>query len=319
MSIDSKASVPQPPAFPGGEGQSAFKNSKNAPGRFRFTRVVTRWWWIVGIIFSLFVYVGMNLPTWFKARGPLFESTVILELNDPSHAGGLSPGAHSTSRHAFISTEKEIIKSDSVLSKALQNNELLKKMGGDEVVAIEQLKESIRFREQYGTALVYLSCRDESPQLARDMVDSLLAGYMQYKIELIQSERKLQIETLASELENQIKRVSELSEKIASLQSTESNNNYQKNLLKNTEQRHLAAKRTQEEIQKKHDEMVVSLGKTTSNVVVHEKPIVPSEPATKGKDFYTNLTVFAAVFFSAITSLILIYLAEAIFPRKIAA
>ncbi len=53
-----------------------------------------------------------------------------------------------------------------------------------------------------------------------------------------------------------------------------------------------------------------------ANIIVHQQPELSHSPVTKGKDFVTTIGTVASLPFTMIGGIILMYIAEAVFPRK---
>ncbi|BDS08313.1 hypothetical protein NT6N_33530 [Oceaniferula spumae] len=441
-----------------------------APGRFRPGKILARWWWLVVIVMVVVIGCAYKLPDWFKMRGPLYESTALLEVKpipefDSSTTTGSAPISSGPSTHAvstshFMSTQEEIVKAQATLELALKKMDLLNRLGGNQIVAIDRIRTSLRVSQKYGTDLLEITFRDEDPLLAQDAVTAIFESYNERRTELEMQLRDDRIKALRVQLGDKHDRVAELRQRLMRMaenegivwQETDEASSVKKNVPKSNEMNEkllYEAQREKEQIQyhlkrltdldveelirissaipgigfaehyKKYTEaqdeleakkatgladnhpdiqqktkvledMRASLAKRAANVkkaldfklesinhrieklndslnqqqevdstrsrslqefniarkeyqsalnikdqlevkydiekaklvmppinhVIHERPTRPSVPVTKGRDFYTTLFTLISVPFAAVGAIILIYLAEAVFPRR---
>ena len=56
--------------------------SKPAPaaGRFRFSEVFARWWWLATILIAAITYIVTMIATWMDMDGPLYKSSALIEV-----------------------------------------------------------------------------------------------------------------------------------------------------------------------------------------------------------------------------------------------
>jgi len=198
-------------------------------GRFAFTRVLRRWWWL-GLLVMVVLTGGVaKLPCWFGARGPLYESTALLEvvpiqpLQDQSHGYSPEPsdpcepsdrGNYGLRGGRFFNTEKELLKTRPVLRAALRNDDLLSLLGGDEEVALVHLEKILRVSLRRGTDLIEITCRDENPQIAYSAAVSICKAYEKIKNDRELKMRQAKLTAIKLELQKKNDRVAELRKRV---------------------------------------------------------------------------------------------------------
>ena len=205
MSSSSESSAP--PNFP---------TAKPAPaeGRFRFSKVFGRWWWLATIFIAAITYVVAMIPTWMDMDGPLYESTALIEVKPIVDAGTLATPSTAHSTSSFMNTQFEIIVSQTTLELALDKHNLLQRLGGDKVAAMKRMKKSIRTNQRRGTDLMELSYRDEDAELAHAGAKAIYEAFKDRRYELEMSVRKDMLKAIKIELQNKNDRVAELRKRL---------------------------------------------------------------------------------------------------------
>ena len=170
-------------------------SSKPAPaaGRFRFSKVFARWWWLATLFIAAITYSVTMIPTWMDMDGPLYESSALIEVKpivdlDPTVRSGGGMGVAMT--RSFMNTQFEIIEAQVTLEMALEKNDLLQRLGGDKNEAIKRMQKSIRTSQRRGTDLIEISYRDVDAQLARDGASAVYEAYKDRRYELEMNMRK---------------------------------------------------------------------------------------------------------------------------------
>ena len=196
------------------------------PGRFRFPRVLRRWWWLALVLMITIVGVGYKVSDWLKIRGPLYESKSLLEVKPipgfdpavtataPTTLTSSSSGTSTLVNSPFISTQEEIIKAPVTLELAMKQNDLLNRMGGNQTEVLKRMEKSLRVTPRYGTDLIQVSFRDEDPQVARDALTAIYESYVGRRSELEMQVRDNKLQTLRSEIKNQESKVKVLKDKL---------------------------------------------------------------------------------------------------------
>jgi len=184
----------------------------HAAGRFRFSKVFARWWWLATIFIAAITYTVTMIPTWMEMDGPLYESSALIEVKpivdvDPtlSSRGGMG----TTITRQFMNTQFEIIEASVTLEMALEKNDLLKRLGGDKKEAIKRMQKSITTTQRRGTDLIEISYRDADAQLARDGASAVYEAFKDRRYELALNMRKDQLKAMKMELQNKTDRVQE--------------------------------------------------------------------------------------------------------------
>lgn len=209
----------QPPSLPQ-------RKPAPAPGHFRPGQVIARWWWLAALVIAGISTVGYKSADWFNMRGPLYQSTALLEVKPipkfdaaTTSTGTLtstsSGGSHRTSR--FMSTQQEIIQAQATLELAIKQNDLLNRLGGSQTEVLRRMQKSLRVSQRYGTDLIEISYRDEDPQLAQDTVTAIYQSYAERRTELEMQIRDTELSYLEVELENKIARASELRKRLTKI------------------------------------------------------------------------------------------------------
>lgn len=212
--MDNDISVREkPPEIPQAKSQAA-------PGRFLPGRILARWWWLVALVMISIVGVGYKIPDWFGMRGPLYESTTLLEIR--SLKGVVSPALVPTSPHAvtaspFMATQKEIMQAHQTLELAIDQKNLLSRLGGSRSEGLKRMEKSLTVRPRYGTDLMELIFRDEDPLIAQDAVTAIYESYVARRSAQEKQLREDGLSSLKLELKNTIDRVAELRLKVGEL------------------------------------------------------------------------------------------------------
>lgn len=214
-----------PPLLPAGAESSLVKTAR---GRYRLSKVLGRWWWLALLLVVLATALFAMIPTWMDVPGPQYESTALVEVypggampkntqHEAVRSGGNERGAFSdheanpddhgySADSRFVATQREVIRSGSVLKLALESEVLNDLLGGGDD-ARKRLKKMIRVRSRRGTDLLEISCRDENRDVA---YFSTVAVYKAYEQKLGQRElaqRKEQHDALKQDLENKQQKV----------------------------------------------------------------------------------------------------------------
>ena len=205
--MDKSIASQQPPQIPSGKG-------KPAPGHFRPSRVIARWWWLALIVFVCIVGTAYKIPEWFNMREPLYESSVLLEVKPI--AGFDNPASMPTTHgsSSFIATQEAIIQATATLELALQQKDLLNRLGGNQIDALERMKKSLTVSQSRGTDLIEISYRDEDPLTAQDTVIEIYKSYAGRRRELEMKIRDSEMKALQVELQNQSDRVVEVRKRL---------------------------------------------------------------------------------------------------------
>lgn len=210
--MDKPTASQQPPQMPSRKG-------KPAPEHFRPSRVIARWWWLALIIIACIVDAAYKIPEWFDMRGPLYESSVLLEVKP---IDGFDSAASMSSTHSsgsststlasrpFIATQEAIIQAPATLELALQQKDLINRLGGSQTGALERMEKSLTVRQRHGTDLIEISYRDEDPLTAQDAVTEIYKSYAERRRELGMQVRASEMKALQVELKNQSDRVAEM-------------------------------------------------------------------------------------------------------------
>ncbi|MFK7911893.1 MAG: GumC family protein [Akkermansiaceae bacterium] len=203
---DSSPPVPRPPSFP----KTQEKNTSPEKGRFGFPSVLGRWWWLGTLAVVLVTIVVSMIPGWLNMRGPLYESTALVEVKPVIHVNPLkgSSVGMPMSRN-FLNTQSEIITAKNTLDIALEKKNLLIRFGGDQEDAISRMRKSIRTTQRRGTDLIEISYRDEDKELALDACTAVYEAYRDRRNAMELQIRKDQLKAIKVELENKKNRVAE--------------------------------------------------------------------------------------------------------------
>ena len=118
-----------PPEFP----PVAKTQPTPGDGRFCFSKVFARWWWLGTLFVAAITFTVAMIPTWMEMDGPLYESTALIEVKpiidiDPLVVGTGTVGA--SMNRQFMNTQFEIISAAATLELALAKNDLLHRLGG---------------------------------------------------------------------------------------------------------------------------------------------------------------------------------------------
>jgi len=201
-------------------------------GRFAFTRVLRRWWWLGLLVMIVLTGGAAKLPDWFGGRGPLYESTALLEVmpirplqdRDQVSFSESSTQRESSDRRTsglrqsrFLNTQKELLKTRPVLWAALKKNDLLSLLGGDEEVALVHLEKILRVSLRRGTDLIEITCRDEDPQIAYTATVSICKAYEEIKKDRELKMRQAKLTAIKLELQKKNDRVAELRKRVMDL------------------------------------------------------------------------------------------------------
>ncbi|MCP5538416.1 MAG: hypothetical protein H7A51_19550 [Akkermansiaceae bacterium] len=202
-----------PPEFP------PVAKTQPAPGdgRFRFSKVFARWWWLGTLFVAAITFTVAMIPTWMEMDGPLYESTALIEVKpiidiDPLVVGTGTVGA--SMNRQFMNTQFEIISAAATLELALAKNDLLHRLGGEKNEAIQRMQKSIRTGQRRGTDLMEISYRDENAQLACDAATAVVDAFKERRYELEMSTRKEQLNAIKIELQKKNDRVAELRKRL---------------------------------------------------------------------------------------------------------
>jgi len=198
------------------------QKAKPAPGHFRFKRVICRWWWLALLVIALIVGTAYKTPDLFNMRGPLYESTALLEVKPipgfdrtatPSitHTAGTGPHRRTS---PFLSTQQEILQATASLELAIQEKDLINRLGGSQTDALKRMQKSLTVRKRYGTDLIEISYRDEDPKVAQDAVTAIYESYTKRRAELEMSVREEQLKVIRDELDNKNHQLADLKEKL---------------------------------------------------------------------------------------------------------
>lgn len=205
---------------------SSNRGSKPSKGRFAFTRVMRRWWWLGLMVIVLLSGGAAQLPHWLGVRGPLYESTALVEVMpirdvdapdrwvDPGPRHSVSSTPQGGLDHRFLATQQEIIKTPKVMREALSKHDLLNLLGNDEDVALAHLEKMIRVSVRRGTDLIELSCRDEDSQIAYTAAISMVEAYEEVRKARELKVRKEALKVIKEELQNKSDRVVELRKRV---------------------------------------------------------------------------------------------------------
>lgn len=210
MSQPDDASAPTPPAFPKSTTRPA-----PAKGRFGFSRVFCRWWWLGTLaVVTATVLVSM-VPGWLNMRGPMYESTALVEVKPIMDAHPLT-GSHSSMPISsnFINTQFEVISAQNTLDLALEKHDLLNRLGGDRGAAITRMQQSISARQMRGTDLIRISYRDEDRELAKDACTAVYEAYRDRRLAIEMNIRRDQLKAIKMELQSKKDRVAELRKRL---------------------------------------------------------------------------------------------------------
>ena len=188
-----------------------------AKGRFRFSKVLGRWWWLAAIVIIAVTYTVSMIPKWMHMRGPLYESTALIQVMPMTDTGGCGFGdarEPQTLTRQFIQTQFEIITAPMTLEIALKKYDLLNRLGGDKTEALKRMQKSIRTSRRRGTDLIEISYRDEDAELARDGVTAVYEAYKDRRDEALLNMRKEQLRAIKTELQKKNDRVDELRKRL---------------------------------------------------------------------------------------------------------
>jgi len=209
-----------PPEFPVTQANqpASLKEAKTGvKGRFRFSKVFTRWWWLGALLIIGITYTVSQIPVWMEMRGPLYESTALIEVKpivdvDPTMSRGGGMGTAIT--RTFMNTQFEIMIAPATLELALAKSDLLNRLGGDKAVAMARMEKSTHTSQRRGTDLIEITYRDEDSLLARDAATAVYEGYKDRRFDLEMSARKSLLKAIKVELQNKSDRVSELRKRL---------------------------------------------------------------------------------------------------------
>ena len=203
------------------------RKGKPAPGHLRPSRVIARWWWLALIMIACVVGIAYKLPAWFSMRGPLYESAALLEVKPipyfdhsvhvPATKATPAGTGSAVGKSNFIATQEAIIQSPVTLQLALEQKELLNRLGGNEMIAEERMKKSLTVRWEYGTDLIEVIFRDEDPLLAYDAVSAIYQSYTKRRTELEMEIRDKQLKAIRVDLKNQEDLVAEMRQRLMNI------------------------------------------------------------------------------------------------------
>ncbi len=201
-SLDSPT-PPTPPNFPA--AASSLKPSP-APGRFRFSKVFCRWWWLAALLVVGITYAVSMVPKWMDMRGPLYESTALVEVQPITDASL----TRSEDNSRFINTQLGVIKAPTTLEMALAKRDLLQRLGGDKEEARARMRKSLHITQRRGTDLIEISYRDEDPAITFDAASSVYEAYRDRREEMEMNLRREQLKFVEAELQRKRERAGKL-------------------------------------------------------------------------------------------------------------
>ncbi|MGB1261117.1 MAG: hypothetical protein ACPG6P_13815, partial [Akkermansiaceae bacterium] len=323
--------------FPGSPHAPSSQSSQltgPTPGRFSLGKVIARWWWLgVICIIGVAAIVSM-IPKWMDMGGPLYKSTALVQVE---RVGTLHTSTHIPSApmtRTFMNTQFEIIESTETIKLALADQSLLDQLGGNEATAIRNIKANLRTSQRRGTDLIEISYRNEDPTIAKDVTAAIYKAYKKRieELELVKRKQELaairkELKAKSEELKLQRKRLTEIARKVGitwggedakasgSPDRTARAREIQEFNLARKEYR--TALKIKDQMQVKYDVEKAKMMLPLDMLTVHEEPEIALSPSTQGREFISAVGAVASLPFSAIAALILMYLAEAMFPRKV--